>query len=131
MLPEPWGYAGVAAGGLVEVGEAVFWWRWTHRRRPAVGPEALVGALGVVVEPCRPDGSVRVHGELWAARCEPGVDAGMPVRVLALEAAIRMPASVTRASARPKFTFMKRHWSQASRMSSTSTTTPAVTSAAS
>src|SRR5204862_78108 len=37
VLPTPWDYAAVAAGGAIEVGEAALWWRWTHRRRPAAG----------------------------------------------------------------------------------------------
>ncbi len=85
VLPAPWDYAAVAAGGAIEVGEAAFWWRWTHRRRPAVGAEALVGVIAVVEEPCRPDGRVRLHGELWSARCEEGADAGERVRVRGID----------------------------------------------
>jgi membrane-bound serine protease (ClpP class) len=71
----------VVAGGAIEVGEAWFWWRWTHRRRAVVGVEALVGAAGEVTEACRPEGWVRVRGELWRARCEAGADPGDRVRV--------------------------------------------------
>ena len=85
VLPEPWGYAAVAGGGLVEVGEAWFWLHWSHRRRPAVGAEALVGLVATVVEPCRPDGRVKVRGELWRAHCEQGADPGASVRVRAVE----------------------------------------------
>ena len=85
VVPEPWGYATVAAGGAIEVAEASFWWRWTRRRRPEAGAEALVGTVARVVETCRPDGRVRVRGELWAARCAAGADAGEDVRVLALD----------------------------------------------
>ncbi len=40
-----------------------------HSRRPTVGPEALIGARGVVVESSRPAGEalVEVEGELWRA----------------------------------------------------------------
>jgi membrane protein implicated in regulation of membrane protease activity len=34
---------------------------------------------------CRPEGQVRVHGELWRARCEEGADAGDEVVVERLE----------------------------------------------
>ncbi len=85
VVPAGWDLAVVAAGAAIELGEAGFWWRWSHRHRPVVGAEALVGALGVVVEPCRPDGRVRLAGELWSARCDGGAGAGDAVRVTAVE----------------------------------------------
>ena len=85
VLPAPWSFVAVAAGGAIEFGEAALWWRWTHRRRPAVGAEALIGAEAVVVEECRPLGRVRVNGELWRARCDEGADAGEMVVVRALD----------------------------------------------
>jgi membrane protein implicated in regulation of membrane protease activity len=85
VVPEPWGYAAVAAGGAIEVAEAGYWLRWTRLRKPEAGAEALIGTMARVVEPCRPDGRVRVRGELWAARCPEGADAGEQVRVLALD----------------------------------------------
>jgi membrane-bound serine protease (ClpP class) len=85
VLPSPWDYLAVVAGGAIEVGEATLMWRWTHRRKPAVGAEALVGAEAVVVEPCRPLGRVRLNGELWAARCADGADVGDLVRVRSLD----------------------------------------------
>ena len=85
VVPAPWDYVVVGAGGAVEVGEAALWWRWTHRRKPFVGAEAMVGAEALVVEPCRPLGRVRLQGELWAARCAEGADAGDTVRVLGLD----------------------------------------------
>jgi membrane protein implicated in regulation of membrane protease activity len=85
VLPAPWDWLAVGAGGAIEVGEAAFWWRWSHRRRPAVGAEALVGRDAVVVARCRPDGQVRLQGELWAARCEAGADVGDAVRVVRLD----------------------------------------------
>ena len=71
----------IVGGGTVEVGEAWLWWRWTHKRRPVVGVEALVGAVAEVTEACRPDGWVRVGGELWRARCDEGADVGAQVHV--------------------------------------------------
>ncbi len=85
VLPSPWGALAVAGGLVVEIGEAAFWVRISQRRRAQVGAEALVGAIARVVEPCRPEGSVRVHGELWRARCDEGADAGARVRVRAVE----------------------------------------------
>lgn len=84
-MDEPWGLVAIAGGGAIEVGEAWLWWRWTHRRRAVVGVEALVGAAAEVVEPCFPDGWVRVRGELWRARSEAGADVGARVRVRAVD----------------------------------------------
>ena len=85
VLPSPWGIVAVAAGGVVEVAEATFLWRLSHRRPPAVGVEALVGAEGIAATSCRPLGQVRVRGELWQARCAEGVGAGEAVRVAAVQ----------------------------------------------
>ena len=85
VLPEPWGLAAVAGAGVIEVGEAWFWIRLSKRRPVQTGAEALVGAQAEVVSPCRPDGQVRVLGELWRARCEVGADSGETVRVRALD----------------------------------------------
>src|SRR4051794_4549254 len=38
-----WEWVAVAAGGAIEIAEASFWWRWTHRRPPAVGVSVLIG----------------------------------------------------------------------------------------
>lgn len=81
VVPAGWDLVVVAAGAAIELGEAGFWWRWSHRRRPVVGAEALVGAVGVVVDPCTPEGRVRIGGELWTARCEEGATLGSSVRV--------------------------------------------------
>jgi membrane-bound serine protease (ClpP class) len=85
VVPPPLGLALVAAGALVEVGEAAFWIWLSKRRRPQVGAETLIDATALVVVPCRPVGQVRVHGELWQARCAEGADRGETVRVRALE----------------------------------------------
>jgi membrane protein implicated in regulation of membrane protease activity len=78
VLPTPWDYVAVGAGGVVELGEAALWWRWSHRRRSVVGPEALVGMVGEVTA----DGFVRVNGELWRAR---GAGPGERVRVRSVD----------------------------------------------
>lgn len=85
VLPSPWGIVAVAAGGLVEVAEATFLWRFSHRRPPAVGVEVLVGVQGTAATACRPLGQVRVKGELWQGRCDEGTDAGDRVRVTAVD----------------------------------------------
>ena len=85
VLPQPWGVLAVAAGLAIEVAEAVFWVWLSKRRRAQVGAEALLGAIAEVVTACRPEGSVRIHGELWRARCDGGADAGDRVRVRGLD----------------------------------------------
>jgi membrane protein implicated in regulation of membrane protease activity len=81
VLPQPWGLVAVAASIVIEVGEAWFWIWLSRRRRSVVGAEALVGASAVVVAPCRPEGQVRVAGELWGAICSAGADVGDVVRI--------------------------------------------------
>jgi Membrane-bound serine protease (ClpP class) len=45
----------------------------------------MIGTTATVVTPCRPKGNVRVHGELWEARCDDGADPGDSVRVDAID----------------------------------------------
>jgi membrane-bound serine protease (ClpP class) len=85
VLPSPWGLVAVGAGAVVEVAEAVFFWKLSHRRAPAVGVDALIGAAAVVTSECRPLGQVRLKGELWQARCTEGAVEGATVRVLAID----------------------------------------------
>ncbi len=84
-LSTGWGIVVVASATAVELAEVGFW-VWLSRRRKAVtGAEALPGARGVVVVACRPEGQVRVLGELWRARCEEGADPGDEIVVERLE----------------------------------------------
>jgi membrane-bound ClpP family serine protease len=45
----------------------------------------MIGMRAEVVSPCRPNGTVRVHGELWEATCSAGADTGDPVTITRLE----------------------------------------------
>ena len=84
-LPTGWGIALVAAAAVFELAETGFWF-WLSRRRKAVtGAEALPGSRGVVVIACRPEGQVRIAGELWRARCEEGADPGDEIVVERLD----------------------------------------------
>lgn len=76
VLDEPWTWIAVAVGGTLEVVESWLFVRWSQRRRPHVGVEALVGRRAIAASDCRPDGQVRIAGELWQARCDAGVAAG-------------------------------------------------------
>ena len=78
FLDGPWQYLVVAVGGAIEIGEAALWWRWTHRRRPDVGVERLVGRTVTVDE----DGWARVVGERWRVR---GAEPGESARVVGVD----------------------------------------------
>jgi membrane-bound serine protease (ClpP class) len=100
VLPHPWGVVAIVGSLVIEVGEAWFWIWLSRRRRAVVGAEALLGAEAVVVTECRPEGHVRVVGELWRARCDEGADVGQRVRIvgvagltLEVEAAVPSPAA--------------------------------------
>ena len=82
FVPSPWGLVLVLVAATLEVAEAVFWLRFSRRRRIQVGAETLVGAEAVVTEACRPFGQVRLYGELWQARCDAGAGVGRRVRVV-------------------------------------------------
>ena len=83
VVPAPWGLVLIGAAAVVEIGESYVWMRISRRHRIKVGAETLIGSEAEVVSPCRPEGQVRLQGELWAARCEEGADRGERVRVLA------------------------------------------------
>jgi membrane-bound serine protease (ClpP class) len=84
LFPSPWNIVVVVIGIVLEFVEITWGLRLARRMRAQTGAEALVGQAAEVVEPCQPDGKVRVHGELWQARCEAGADAGDTVRVTAV-----------------------------------------------
>ncbi|MDX6399274.1 MAG: hypothetical protein QOJ43_2682 [Gaiellaceae bacterium] len=85
VLDEPWSWGVVVVGGVLEAVESWLYIRWSQRRRPQVGVEALIGKRAVVAAECRPHGQVRVAGELWQARCETGAAAGDEVVVRAVD----------------------------------------------
>jgi len=67
---------------VIEIGETFFWIWLSQRHRVRMGAETLIGARAEVVTPCRPEGQVRIQGELWRARCEGGAELGDQVRVV-------------------------------------------------
>jgi len=85
VLPPHWGVVAILAGLTVELVEAWVWVYLSRRRRAVTGAEGLIGRTARVVEPCRPEGRVRVHGELWNAFCARGAEVGDTVRVVGVE----------------------------------------------
>jgi membrane protein implicated in regulation of membrane protease activity len=85
VVPAPWGLVLVVGAILWEVLEKVFWFRRTKGLPVAVGPEAMIGQVGVVLTDCRPDGKVRLSSERWNATCSDGANVGDPVVVMAVE----------------------------------------------
>ena len=82
VVPSPWGVVLVSVAAVIEIGETFFWIWLSQRHRVKMGAETLIGARAEVVAPCRPEGQVRIQGELWRARCEGGADLGDAVRVI-------------------------------------------------
>jgi len=82
VLPAPWGVLAVIGAAIVEAAETAFWFWLSKRRTVQAGAETLIGARGVATSAIRPEGMVRVQGELWQARSDHGADPGDEVRVV-------------------------------------------------
>ena len=85
LVPMPWSLFVLVLGIAGEVGEIVWGRRLARRWRPRTGAEAMVGQTAVVASACRPTGQVRIHVEIWTARCEAGADPGDRVSVDAVD----------------------------------------------
>lgn len=81
ILPDPWNLIAFFICIAAFLVELYLWNRTVRRRRKVVGPQTLIGQTAEVRTACRPYGQVFVGGELWAARCEEGVDPGAQVTV--------------------------------------------------
>ncbi len=81
VLEEPWNWVAVGVGIVLEIGETLFFFWWSKRKKATVGAETLVGRKAVVSLECRPQGQVKVAGEIWQARCDAGADVGEDVLV--------------------------------------------------
>jgi membrane protein implicated in regulation of membrane protease activity len=97
VLPSPWRYLGFVVGLTFFVLEVLFWNHRVRGYKKRVGPQTLIGRTATVVSACTPDGQVRISGEIWAARCEGGADAGETVRVVGRDgltlAVVRTPSA--------------------------------------
>lgn len=56
-----------------------------QRQKTTTGAEGLIGQIGTVRTPLKPEGSVLLEGELWSAHCEEGAEPGEKVRVRAVQ----------------------------------------------
>jgi len=82
VLPSPAGLVALAVCLVLGVGEVTFWRRRVSRLRVQTGADTLIGREARVIEACRPMGQVTLEGEIWAARCDTGADAGETVTVV-------------------------------------------------
>lgn len=85
VLPDPWRLVALVAAAIVEVGEVYLWILFLRRYRVTTGAEGLIGERAEVIERCAPRGRVRVHGEIWNARCDGEVEPGARVRIVAVD----------------------------------------------
>ena len=81
VLPSPWGVIAVAVALVLDVTEVTVGLWYSRRRKAKVGAESMVGASGVALGELRPDGQVRVNGEIWRAYCAVGCAQGAGVVV--------------------------------------------------
>ncbi|MBI2882460.1 MAG: nodulation protein NfeD [Candidatus Methylomirabilis oxyfera] len=56
-----------------------------QRQKTTTGAEGLIGQIGTVRTPLKPEGSVLVGGELWSAQCEEGAEPGDTVKIWAVK----------------------------------------------
>ena len=75
---------GLAFGGITTFLVRIAW--RARKNKVMIGPEALVGAVGVAQEQLAPRGQILVHGELWLAE-SPGdpIAAGENVQIRAVD----------------------------------------------
>jgi membrane-bound serine protease (ClpP class) len=84
FLDAPWRYIVLLPLALLEIADVVMWLRW-RKARSITGAEGLTGAHGVALTDCRPDGQVRLRGQVWKAYCAEGAGRGDEVVVRGLE----------------------------------------------
>jgi membrane protein implicated in regulation of membrane protease activity len=101
LLPSPWNLVAFGVGLGLFVCELLLWRRHVRGIRQEVGAETLIGKEATVVSACRPEGQVRVGGEVWAARCAAGVDVGEKVTVDGLDGLTLVVSRATRARTVP------------------------------
>ena len=58
FLPDPWNVVAFVVCIPLFAGEIYLWNRTVRHKRPQVGAETLIGAAGVAITECAPDGQV-------------------------------------------------------------------------
>jgi membrane-bound serine protease (ClpP class) len=57
-----------------------------QRAKPSTGIEGMIGEIGQSISELNPDGTVRMHGEIWQATSLAGIiQPGQPVKVIAIQ----------------------------------------------
>jgi len=84
LLPTPWNIVVLVIGVIADAVALVLGIRSSRAPSTTTGTEAMMGRTARVADPCLPDGTVRIDGELWSARCEAGAEAGATVRIVGL-----------------------------------------------
>jgi membrane-bound serine protease (ClpP class) len=85
FLPLPWALLVIAIAAIMELSLWYFGIRYSRRRRAQVGVQTMIGTVGEAITTLSPDGQVRVDGEIWKAHGSPGIRAGDPVRITAVD----------------------------------------------
>ena len=80
FLDGVWRVLVIAAVALVELFEIFIWLRW-RKVKSTTGAEGLVGMKAQVVTECRPEGQIKLKGQIWKAHCRDGAAAGDEVVV--------------------------------------------------
>jgi len=57
----------------------------THKKQVTTGKEGIIGEVGVAQTAISPEGTVKVHGEIWRAASEGAIRKGQKIRVVAVE----------------------------------------------
>ncbi len=76
----PWRGLVIAFFLVIDIAEIIIWLRW-RKKKSITGAESVVGERGVAITDCKPDGQVKVRGQIWKATCPGGVAAGLEVIV--------------------------------------------------
>jgi membrane-bound serine protease (ClpP class) len=83
-----------------------------HRRRPTTGVEGLIGEEGIVTTALVPEGTVKLHGELWKAVSRGNIETGSRVKVMSVRGMLLTVEEVQDASAAADSATDKEHSSQ-------------------
>jgi len=81
VLPSPWNVVAFVVLVPVWVLELFAWNRTVKHRRRVLGADNVLGREATVVAPCYPEGQVKLDGEIWGARSEPGAGVGETVTI--------------------------------------------------